>query len=71
MQLGHESVDRLHVFLGMRVFPDMDATFAKLWSLLSPGGRCVIVDVHAERLDLPHNPKHGGQIKLACGDKPR
>lgn len=42
--------DRLHVFLGMSVFPDLEATFANLWSLLAPGGRCVLVDVHAERL---------------------
>lgn len=40
--------DRLLVFLGMSVFPDHEAVFAHLWSLLAPGGRCVIVDVHAE-----------------------
>lgn len=42
-------VDRIHVFLGMTVFPDMPGTFARLWDLLAPGGRCVIVDVHAAR----------------------
>lgn len=42
-------VDRLHVFLGMSVFPDMSGTFAQLWDILAPGGRCVIVDVHAPR----------------------
>ena len=41
--------DRLHVFLGMTVFPDHDAVFERLWSLLAPGGRCVLVDVHAEQ----------------------
>jgi ubiquinone/menaquinone biosynthesis C-methylase UbiE len=44
------SVDRLLVFLGMSAFPDMDGGFANAWSLLKPGGRCVLVDVHAERL---------------------
>lgn len=42
----------LHVFLGMSVFTDMHATFAALWELLAPGGVCVLVDVHAERLGL-------------------
>jgi len=42
-------VDRLHVFLGMSVFPDMAGTFDRLWELLAPGGRCVLVDVHAPR----------------------
>jgi ubiquinone/menaquinone biosynthesis C-methylase UbiE len=41
--------DRLLVFLGMTVFPDHEAVFAHLWSLLAPGGRCVLVDVHAEQ----------------------
>lgn len=44
--------DRLHVFLGMTVFPDPEATFANLWSLLAPGGTCVVVDVHAETLTM-------------------
>ncbi len=39
--------DRVHVFLGMTVFPDPDAVFDRVWSLLAPGGRCVLVDVHA------------------------
>ncbi len=101
--LGREHVDRLHVFLGMSVFPDMERAFEGLWSRLAPGGACVLVDVHAERLgmqgqlvnwiaraeirrrfweplqaraeafalqDLPHEAKHGGQIKLAYGRKP-
>jgi ubiquinone/menaquinone biosynthesis C-methylase UbiE len=45
-------IDRLHIFLGMTVFPDMVQTFERLWSLLEPGGRCVIVDVHAPQLGL-------------------
>jgi ubiquinone/menaquinone biosynthesis C-methylase UbiE len=95
--------DRLLVFLGMTVFPDHEKVFAHLWSLLAPGGRCVLVDVHAEepgfqgkmvqwlaradlrrrfweplervgvdfaREDLPHDPRHGGQIMMASADKP-
>jgi ubiquinone/menaquinone biosynthesis C-methylase UbiE len=95
--------DRLLIFLGMSVFPDHEAVFDNLWSLLMPGGRCVIVDVHAEqpglqgkavewiaradlrrrwweplervgvnyvREDLPFDPRHGGQIMMACADKP-
>jgi ubiquinone/menaquinone biosynthesis C-methylase UbiE len=45
-------VDRVHVFLGMSAMPDMTQAFTALWALLAPGGRCVIVDVHAERLGL-------------------
>lgn len=41
--------DRLHVFLGMSVFPDPERAFATLWGGLAPGGRCVIVDVYNER----------------------
>jgi ubiquinone/menaquinone biosynthesis C-methylase UbiE len=45
-------IDRLQVFLGMSVFTEPDATFQHLWDLLSPGGRCVLVDVFAERLGI-------------------
>lgn len=45
-------IDRLQVFLGMSVFTDPDATFQHLWELLAPGGRCVLVDVYAERLGI-------------------
>lgn len=44
--------DRLHVFLGMSVFDDPEATFDHLWELLAPGGTCVLVDVHAEKLGV-------------------
>lgn len=44
--------DRLHIFLGMSVFPDHEAVFNHLWSLLAPGGRCVIADVHSARPNL-------------------
>jgi ubiquinone/menaquinone biosynthesis C-methylase UbiE len=42
--------DRLHIFLGMSAFPEHERAFERLWGLLAPGGRCVVVDVHAERL---------------------
>ena len=45
-------ITHLHVFLGMSVFSEMQATFTHLWELLEPGGRCVLVDVHAERLGV-------------------
>jgi demethylmenaquinone methyltransferase/2-methoxy-6-polyprenyl-1,4-benzoquinol methylase len=54
--------DRLHVFLGMSVFADPERTFEQLWSLLRPGGRCVIVDVFAERLGL-----QGRLVNLTAG----
>jgi ubiquinone/menaquinone biosynthesis C-methylase UbiE len=47
---GPPEVDRLHVFLGMTAFPDWQAAFTNLWGLLAPGGRCVLVDVHADPL---------------------
>ena len=43
-------VDRLQVFLGMTAFPRWTDAFDRLWDLLEPGGRCVIVDVHTEKL---------------------
>jgi hypothetical protein len=30
----------------------MERAFERLWAVLAPGGRCVLVDVHAERLGL-------------------
>ncbi len=47
--LARPQVDRLHVFLGLSAFPRWEQAFDRLWDLLAPGGRCVIVDVHAER----------------------
>ncbi|MCP4869450.1 MAG: class I SAM-dependent methyltransferase [Proteobacteria bacterium] len=43
-------VDRLLIFLGMTVFPDWRDVFAHLWSLLAPGGRCVMVDCFKAKL---------------------
>ncbi len=56
------SVDRLHVFLGMSVFGDPEAVFDQLWSRLRRGGRCVIVDVFAERLGV-----QGRLVNLTAG----
>lgn len=44
------SLDRLHCFLGLTAFPRWEQAFERLWELLAPGGRCVIVDVHARQL---------------------
>lgn len=44
--------DRVHVFLGLSTFPDWERAFANLWSVLEPGGRMVVVDVHADPLTL-------------------
>ncbi len=53
-QLRGEPVvlDRLHIFLGMSAFPQWEQAFTRLWGLLRPGGRCVIVDCHAARPNL-------------------
>lgn len=45
-------VDRLHVFLGMSTFPEPEAAFERLWGLVKPGGRAVIVDVFSDKLTL-------------------
>ncbi len=45
-------IDRLHIFLGLSAFPRWEQAFEHLWSLLAPGGRCVVVDVHAQQLGL-------------------
>ncbi|HVI02586.1 MAG TPA: methyltransferase domain-containing protein [Enhygromyxa sp.] len=46
------AIDRLHIFLGLTAFPEWQRAFEHLWSMLAPGGRCVIVDVHAAKPDL-------------------
>lgn len=47
-----EQVDRLHIFLGLTTFDGWSEAFDNLWSLLRPGGRCVVVDVYAEEPGL-------------------
>lgn len=44
--------DRIHVFLGLSTFPDWERAFDNLWSALRPGGRMVVVDVHADPLSF-------------------
>ncbi len=46
---GRARVDRLHIFLGLTTMDAWEDTFAHLWELLEPGGRCLVVDVYAER----------------------
>jgi ubiquinone/menaquinone biosynthesis C-methylase UbiE len=60
--LGGAQPDRLHIFLGMSVFPEAEAVFTQLWSLLGPGGRCVIVDCPAETLSF-----QGRMVNLLAG----
>jgi ubiquinone/menaquinone biosynthesis C-methylase UbiE len=55
-------VDRLHVFLGLSAFPRWEQAFEHLWQLLAPGGRAVVVDVHAARLGL-----QGRLVNLVAG----
>lgn len=47
-----ERFDRIHVFLGLSTFPEWERAFENLWSVLEPGGRMVVVDVHADPLTL-------------------
>jgi ubiquinone/menaquinone biosynthesis C-methylase UbiE len=44
---GGRRPNRLHIFLGMTAFPRHAEAFEGLWSILAPGGRCAIIDVHA------------------------
>lgn len=46
---GPIEIDRLHVFLGLSAFPRWEEAFERLWELLAPSGRAVVVDVHAEQ----------------------
>ncbi len=46
------AVDRVHVFLGLTAFPDWEVAFDRIWGVLRPGGRCVVVDVHAAQPGL-------------------
>jgi ubiquinone/menaquinone biosynthesis C-methylase UbiE len=41
-------VDRLLICLGLSCFPDWEQAFENLWGLLKPGGRCAILDIHAD-----------------------
>src|SRR5690606_7676795 len=52
VRAGPVVVDRLHVFLGLSAFPQWEEAFERLWDVLRPGGRCVVVDCYAERPNL-------------------
>lgn len=58
---GATQVDRVHVFLGLSAFPEWEQAFVSLWDRLSPGGRCVIVDVHADPPGF-----HGRMVNLVA-----
>jgi ubiquinone/menaquinone biosynthesis C-methylase UbiE len=62
LHLPTPRLDRLHVFLGLSTFPRWEAAFEHLWSLLVPGGRCVVVDVHSARPGL-----QGRMVNLVAG----
>lgn len=54
--------DRALVFLGLTVFPEWERAFERVWGALAPGGRCVVVDVHAAELGL-----RGRMVNLVAG----
>ncbi len=64
-QLGLDApVDRLLICLGLTCFPDWEDAFENLWGLLAPGGRCAVMDIHAEKRGF-----YGGSIgpPPSCG----
>lgn len=48
----HEEADGVLCALGLTAFPDWERAFSTFWGLLRPGGRLVILDVHAETRTL-------------------
>lgn len=47
-----DGFDCVHIFLGLSTFPEWEQAFGRAWTLLRPGGRCVVVDVYAETLSF-------------------
>lgn len=47
-----DGVDAVHTFLGLSVVPAPERVVERLWSLLRPGGRLVMVDTYAEKPGL-------------------
>ena len=45
---GGRDLDGVLCALGLTAFPDWEAAFERLWRLLRPGGRFVLLDVYAE-----------------------
>jgi ubiquinone/menaquinone biosynthesis C-methylase UbiE len=50
--VNRDDCDAILVFLGLTAFDRWEEGFDRLWSVLKPGGRFVIVDVFAERPGL-------------------
>lgn len=46
--LGVESVDAVICMLGLTVIPDWERAFDRMWELLAPGGRFVIMDLYLD-----------------------
>ena len=46
--LGVESVDAVICMLGLTVIPDWERAFDRMWDLLAPGGRLVIMDLYLD-----------------------
>lgn len=47
-----DGVDAVHTFLGLSVVPEPARVVERLWALLRPGGRLVMVDTYAEKPGL-------------------
>lgn len=46
--LGVEEVDAVICMLGLSVVPDWEVAFERMYGVLRPGGRCVIMDLYLE-----------------------
>ena len=59
--LGRPQVDGVLCALGLTVLPDWEATFARLFALLRPGGRFVLFDVYA-----PERTRESRSVELVA-----